>query len=431
MNRSGTMPQSKPDERGAHAGRDASSPTDIPAGGWKDVALRAWKEASKDNIAIVAAGVAFYGFLAMVPLLGAIVLTYGLFADPQTVIRHAASLTGMFPADVAKLIAQQLLNVVHTSGGKKGIGLIIALGIAFWGARNAASSLVVALNIAYEEQEKRSFVRVTLLSLIITAGGVAMALLVGAAVALLAALQDLLPGLGPVGVILGKVLTYILLGALAAAAAATMFRYGPSRDEAKWKWITPGSLFFASVWILLTLGFGFYVSNFGNYGATYGSLSAVIVLLTWLYLSSYVLLLGAELNSELEKQTARDTTEGAPQPLGQRGASSADQVAAGRAGPAEGTPARQGISDQPAKDHPPAPPSRGSGEPQSQHPYLASRLTAHGGHIAGLRNVGMISSILATLGLAKLRRRGSEATGAALLLSAAGLSLLKRRDDRE
>lgn len=405
------------------AGHEASSPSQIPTRGWKEVVLRTWKESTKDNIGIVAAGVAFYGFVAMVPLFGAIILTYGLFADPQTVVRHASSLTSAFPADVAKLIAQQLLNVVHTSGGKKGIGLVIALAVAFWGARNAASSVVTALNIAYEEEEKRSFFRVTLLSLEITAGAVVMALLVGAAVALLAALQDILPNLGTVGIVLGKVATYLLLAAVAAAAAATVYRYGPSRDEAKWKWITPGSVFFSAVWILLTLGFGFYVSNFGNYGATYGSLSAVIVLLTWLYLSSYVLLLGAELNSELEKQTAKDTTTGTAQPLGQRHARSADQVAAGRtsSGPPEKT---EPLSDQPSTTLEAERPGKPGVE---SHPYLVSRTTAHAGHLAGLRHVGMISSILATLGLSKLRRRGSEATGAALLLSAAGLSLLTRK----
>jgi membrane protein len=410
----------------AAAAREANSPTQIPPQGWKEVALRTWHESTQDNIGIVAAGVAFYGFLAMVPLLGASVLTYGLFADPQSVVRHAQSLTSMLPADVAKLIGQQLLNVVHTSGGKKGLGLIVALAIAFWGARNAASSVVTALNIAYEEKETRSFVRVTLLSLEITAGAVVMALLVAGAVGLLAALQDLVPGLGTVGVILGKVITYLFLAAVAAAAAATMFRYGPARHEAKWKWITPGSVFFAAVWILLTLGFGFYVANFGNYGATYGSLSAVIVLLTWLYLSSYVLLLGAELNSELEKQTAKDTTVGAPQPLGQRNASSADQVAAGK------TSSGSADNTSPLSDEPSAPSdSSGLAKPapaSSDHPYLTSRATARAGHLAGLRHVGMVSSILATLGLSKLRRRGSEATGAALLLSAAGLSLLKRKD---
>lgn len=384
----------------------------MPGAAWKQVLVRTWRQSSEDNVSIVAAGVAFYGFLAMVPMMGAIILTYGLVADPQTVVGHANALTGILPTDVARLIGEQLLNVVDTSGGKKGLGLLLAIAIALWGARNAASSIITALNIAYEEEEKRGFVRVTLLSLAMTAAAVAMALLGGIAIALVAALEHLLPGLGTMGVVLGKLLTFTLLGAVAAAAAASMYRFGPSRDGAKWAWITPGTLFFAGVWILLTLAFGFYVSQFGNYGATYGSLSAVVVLLTWLYLSSFVLLLGAELNSELEHQTAKDTTRGGEQPLGARGAWSADHVA-GDAPAAEAAPKPEPQPAQPAAE--------------ADRPFLTSRVTARAGQVAGLRKVGMLSSILATVGLARLRRRGSEGSGAVLLLSAAGLSLLGRK----
>jgi len=371
----------------------------------------------------------------MVPMLGAIILIYGLAADPQAVVQHAKSLSSYMPADVAKLIGDQLVNVVTTSGGKKGLGLAIAIAVALWGARNAASSIITALNIAYEEEEKRSFIKVILLSLIMTVGAVALALLGGVAIGVMGALEHLLPGLGGLGIFLGKLLTYVVLGGVAAAAAATMFRYAPSRDKAKWTWITPGSVIFAVVWILLTLGFGFYVSNFGNYGATYGSLSAVVVLLTWLYLSSYVLLLAAELNSELEHQTEQDTTAGRDVPLGQRGAWSADHVADGESGGS--TPAQPG---QPAQQQPVQPLdeqrrralaayAQGSAKSQgSEHPYVASRVTARAGKFAGWQKVGMMSSVLATAGLARLRRRGSEKAGAALLLSAAGLSLLKRKD---
>ncbi|HYI42900.1 MAG TPA: YihY/virulence factor BrkB family protein [Sphingomicrobium sp.] len=408
------------DNRKGHA---ASSPWQMPWAGWKEVLVRTSRQSSEDNVSIVAAAVAFYGFLAMVPMMGAIILIYGLAADPQTVVSHANSLTGVLPQEVARLIGEQLLNVVTTSEAKKGLGLLLAIAVALWGARNAASSIITALNIAYEEQEKRGFVRVTLLSLTMTAAAVAMALLGGVAIAVLGALEHLLPGLGPIGVVLGKVLAYALLGSVAAAAAASMYRYGPSRDRAKWTWLTPGSLFFAVVWIMLTLAFGFYVSQFGNYGATYGSLSAVVVLLTWLYLSSFVLLLGAELNSELEHQTARDTTRGGEQPLGARGAWAADNVAGGGASQDE-DPEAPPPADQPrAREFATAAPA----PDQSEHPYLASRVTARAAQAAGLRKVGMASSVLATIGLAQLGRRGSEGTGAMLLLSAAGLSLLRRR----
>jgi membrane protein len=411
----------------AERGQNAATPTQIPAQGWKEIALRAWKETGKDNIGIVAAGVAFYGFLALVPLLGATVLTYGLFASPETVARQAQSLTSVLPADAAKLIGEQLMNVVQTEGGKKGFGLLAALAVAFWGARNAAGSIVTALNIAYEEEEKRGFVKATLLALTMTLAAVLLAGLVAAATAVLSALQHLMPDAGPIGLLFWKVLTYLLLAGVAAGAAATLYRYGPSREKAKWTWLTPGSIFFAVVWIVLTLAFGFYVSNFGSYGATYGSLSAVVVLLTWLYLSSYVLLFGAELNSEIEHQTARDTTDQPnDKPLGARGAWSADHVAAGKTETTEKQEQSAGLSQASATPSNLASRQReGSGE--KEHPYVTSRVTSRAGQLAGARKIGMLMSGLATLGLGFLRKRGKEKTGAALLATAAGLALLRRQ----
>lgn len=308
----------------------------MPLSAWKQVALRTWKEASADNVGLIAAGVAFYGFLALVPLLGAVVLTYGLLADPATVARNVGSLTQVMPPDAARIVGEQLMNVVQTSEGKKGAGVLAALAVALFGARNGAGSIITALNIAYEEEETRGFLRVNLIALGMTAAAVIAAIVAVAAVAALGHLDALLPAAGPALIVLGKVLTYVLLGLGGAAAAATLYRYGPARDNARWTWLTPGSLFAALCWLLLTLGFGVYVARFGNYNATYGSLGGVMVLLTWLYLSSYVLLFGAELNSELEHQTAQDTTEGADRPLGQRGAWSADHVAGDGARPPTG-----------------------------------------------------------------------------------------------
>lgn len=409
-------------------GHDSTSPWQMPWTGWKQVLKRTWGESSDDHVSIVAAGVAFYGFLAMVPMLAATILIYGLVADPHTVVSHASALTKMLPGDVGQLVGEQLVNVEQTSGSKKGIGLIIALAVALWGARNAASSIITALNIAYEEEESRSFLRVTLLALAMTLGAIVLALLAGAAIAVMTALEGMIPQLGGIGAIVGKIVTYLFLGAIAAAAAATLFRYGPARDEARWEWLTPGSLFFAVAWILMTLAFGFYVSNFGSYGATYGSLSAVVVLLTWLYLSSYVLLLGGELNSELEHQTAKDTTEGGSQPLGERDAWVADHVAGRQREDDGGTHGRTSAADH----EQPALVGVGSYHQKAarEHPFIASRVTANAGRLVGFAKVGTASSVLATLGLARLRRRGSELSGAILLGSAAALSLIRRsRDD--
>lgn len=404
----------------ADRGRSATKPTEIPRPGWIEIAKRTWKEVGKDNVGIVAAGVAFYFFLALVPLLGATVLTYGLFASPETVVRQAQGLTAFLPGEAAKLIGEQLLNVVETNDGKKGFGLIAAILIAFWGARNAAGAIVTALNIAYEEEEKRNFIQATALALAMTVGAVLMAGIVGAAIAVLSAIEKLLPDAGAVGRFFFSALTYVMLAAIAAAAAATLYRYGPSRRKARWTWLTPGSIFFAVVWLLLTLGFGFYVRNFASYGATYGALSSVIVLLTWLYLSSYVLLFGAELNSEVEHQTARDTTaRGDDKPLGARGAWSADHVAAGK----EET---EGGAEGLGKATPVATSAPTISQP-SDHAYLTSRIASRTGQLAGARKISMLSSGLATLGLGFLKRRGREKTGAALLVTAAGLALLKRR----
>ena len=309
------------------AASHAGSPTGFKFKDWKAVALRSWSEASDDNIGLIAAGVAFYGFLALVPLLGAIVLSYGLIADPQTVVRNMQGLTSVMPADTAKLIGEQLMNVVKTSGDKKGLGVLAALAIALFGARNGAGSVITALNVAYEEKEKRGFIKVNALALAITAAAVVVAIVAVVAIAALGHLESLIPGAPDVVLVLGKLLSYVVLGLGGAAATATLYRYGPSREKARWVWITPGSLLAAVCWLLLTLGFGIYVAKFGNYNATYGSLGAVIVLLTWLYLSSYVLLFGAELNSELEHQTSADTTDGNAQPPGDRGAWAADNVA--------------------------------------------------------------------------------------------------------
>ena len=408
---------------GPQSGRTADSPLEIPARGWKQVATRTWKQSSEDNIALVAAGVAFYAFLALVPLLGATVLTYGLLADPQTVASNVKSLTSVMPQDAAKLIGEQLLSVVQTSGGKKGFGLLLAIGIAIFGARNAASSIITALNIAYEEEDRRGFLRLNLLALAITAAAVLMAVIALLAIAALGYLERLFPHAPGFVLAIGKVVSYVVLLLGAAAAAARLYRYGPDRKKAKWEWITPGTVFASVVWLVLTFGFCFYVAHFGNYNKTYGSLATVVILVTWLYLSAYVFLFGAELNSELEHQTVKDTTEGAAKPLGERGAWSADHVAG---------------SDQPTKpsggdvsppkpqsgDRPP-PEASGSG-PSFSGEYVTARAANRAARLAGLRKVGMISTAMATTGLALMRRRGREGAGVALLATAAGIALLKR-----
>jgi len=422
----------KEENTGPGTGRTADSPAQIPARGWKQVALRTWKQSSEDNVGLVAAGVAFYGFLALVPLLGAVVLTYGIIADPQTVMSNVKSLANVMPRDAAKLIGDQLLGVVQTSGGKKGLGLLLAIGIAIFGARNAAGSIITALNIAYEEEEKRGFLRVNLLALAITVAAVAMAVVAMAAIGALGYLEKLLPRLPDFAAVIGKIVTYMVLALGAAAAAATLYRYGPDRKKAKWEWITPGSIFAAVLWLLLTLGFGFYVAHFGNYNKTYGSLATVVILVTWMYLSAYVFLFGAELNSELEHQTEKDTTKGGGKPLGERGAWSADHVAESDdpskpSGGDVSPPQNDNSDEEPPKAEATSSP-RSPDRVSRIDDYIAGRVANRAGSLVGLRSVGMVSAVLSTIGLSMLRKRGKARAGAIFLASAAGLSLLERSD---
>jgi len=299
---------------------------EIPFSGWRDIFIRTWREATKDNLSLIAAGVTFYAFLTIVPLLGAMVLVYGLVADPETVVANMQGLTSVLPADAARLIGEQLMAVVETAGTKKGFGLLVALGIALYGAMKGMGAIVTAMNICYDEKEERSFIRTALLTLIMTVGAVAVGIIAIVAISAMSAIESVLPGLPPFAPTLITIGFWVLAAAAMSAGVAAVYRYAPDRDNAKWKWLSAGSILATILILAATLGFGFYVANFGSYNATYGSLGAVIVLLTWLNLSAYILLFGAELNAEIEHQTRRDTTEGPPRPEGERGAEMADSV---------------------------------------------------------------------------------------------------------
>lgn len=394
----------------------------MPSAGWKEILLRTAKESSNDNIGLAAAGVAFYAFLALVPLLGATVLTYGLVASPATVLKNMQSLTNVMPADVAKLIGEQLLNVVHSSTGKKGVGLLLAIGVALFGARNAAGAIITALNIAYEEEEKRGFIKVTLLALGITAAAVVAALGAVGLITVLRYIAGLMPDAAPYVLQLIRIASGALLLIGAAAAAATLYRYAPSRENAQWRWLTPGTLLSALGWLTLSLAFGIYVSRFAHYGATYGSIGGVVALLTVVYLSSYIFLFGAELNSEVEHQTAVDTTTGKADPLGQRGAWSADNVANGP----DDDGKVSGLSELPTGLE--QPPNNVGTLPARHHGYLVSRATSRATQIAGGAKIGMAASALSTLGLSLLRKRGHTKTGAALVVAAVTVSLIRQED---
>ncbi len=270
---------------------------------WRAVLARTWRQTFADNIDLISAGVAFYGFLALVPMLAAIVLSYGLLATPDSVLADVRKLTNVMPADAARLVQHELLTIVSASGGKKGLGLGMALGLALVSVRSGAGAIITALNLAYEERETRGFIHLNLIALAVALTGLLIALLGIAAVAALAGLERLwLPSVPPAVAAAQRIGSWLAVVLGGGGVGAALYWIGPNRPLTGWIWLTPGAVLTGGGWTLATLGFGSYVSSFGHYNATYGSLGAVIVVLTWFYLSSFLLLVGAELNSECERQ---------------------------------------------------------------------------------------------------------------------------------
>ncbi len=308
-------------------GDEARQPTDIPARGWWQVTRRAFAESGADNVPMLAGGVAYFGFLALFPALIAAITLYGLVADPATVARQVEALAGTLPQEAQPLIAGQLGAIVSSSSGALGVGLVVSLLAALWSASSGTGNLMKAVNLAYDEDETRGFLKTRAIALLLTLGAIVFVLLTLTLVAVVPPLLEATQ-LGPVGTVLAQVVRWLLLVALVVGALAVVYRVAPDRDAPKFAWVSVGSVVAAVLWIVGSVGFSIYVDNFGSYNKTYGALAAVVVLLLWLYLTSYIVLLGAEINAEAERQTRRDTTTGAEQPMGERGAAAADETAA-------------------------------------------------------------------------------------------------------
>ncbi|WP_029433795.1 YihY/virulence factor BrkB family protein [Blastococcus sp. URHD0036] len=306
-------------------GLHADRPTQIPWRGWKQIVKRAWAENNADNMPIIAGGVAFFAFLAVFPALIATISLYGLVASPETVARQVEDLADQLPASAADLIGEQLTEITSNSGGALSVGLAISVLAALWSAAGGTGNAITAINIAYDEVETRSFVKRKGLALGLTFGAIVFVLVAFALVAVVPAVLDALP-LGIVGTVLAQVVRWVLLLGVFAGSLAVLYRVAPDRDAPRLSWVSLGSIVVTVVWALVSLGFSFYVGNFGSYDKTYGAIAGVIVLMLWLYLTCYLVLLGAEINAEAEHQTAEDTTEGAPVPMGQRDAAVADTL---------------------------------------------------------------------------------------------------------
>lgn len=308
-------------------GAMAKSPLDMPKSAWWAIFKRVYIMNGVHNLALLAAGVAFFAFLAFVPLIAVVVLLYGLIADPASVTSSLDLLVDVVPPEVLVILREQLLQIVTTSGAQQGFGLVLALLLSTYGAMRAATAIMRALNIIYEEHETRSFLRTTWIAVLITLGMAGVAVVGLVAISLFGYVRNFLsPFWGTGALLLIQTLTWALAAILVSATFAIFFRYAPDRRAAKWRWLSLGSIASTILWLVITLGFGFYAANLSDYNATYGSLAAIVIFLMWLFLSAYAVLIGAEINAETERQTFRDSTIGADRPLGQRGAVLADSV---------------------------------------------------------------------------------------------------------
>jgi membrane protein len=322
------------DERGAGLargrGRRATTPGEISKKGWWDILWRVKDELGDDHVSLIGAGVAFYGLLALFPAIAALVGIWGLMADPQQIQAQIASAGSVLPEDAAKIITDQATQVASHAGGAS-FAALGGLLLAIYSASKGVKAIIEGLNIIYDEDEKRGFIRLNMVALALTVGVVLVMILALGLIAVLPAVAAAVGLSGPLATLVSLV-RWPILFVVIMAVLAVLYRYAPSRDEPRWRWVSWGAVLATVLWILGSVAFSIYVRNFGSYNETYGSLGAVVILLMWFWLSGFIVLLGAELNAEMEHQTAEDTTKGASAPRGERGATMADTVGAQRSG---------------------------------------------------------------------------------------------------
>lgn len=306
-------------------GRDAEKPGDIPRAGLKAVLLRVKDQLDRDNVSLASAGVAFYALLALFPGLAALVSVYGLLADPAQIGEQLDALGGVVPAEVNRIVADQLAAVAGTSNTALGFGFAFGLIMSTWSANKGMKAMINALNIVYGEREGRGVIKLNAMSLGMTFGAT---LLIVASLMIIVAVPVILEfvGLGAMADLAVRILRWPFIAAVVIFGLSALYRFGPDRRAARWRWLSWGSVGATLLWAAGSAGFSYYVSQFGSYNETYGSMGAVIILLMWFYITAYITLVGAELNAELEHQTAVDSTVGEDRPMGERGAHVADTL---------------------------------------------------------------------------------------------------------
>lgn len=308
-------------------GRHAEAPHRIPPKGWKDIALRVKDEIAADHVGLIAAGVAFYGLMALFPAITALLAIGGLMVEPSQIVDQISQLEGVVPDEVMEIVIGQATQVAGSREGGLGLAAVAGILIALYSASKGMNSLIEGMNVAYDEEEKRGFFMKTFVTLTLTLfliTGLLMGLLATLAVPSVIALVDA----GPVTEVLGSLLAWGVLLVMTMAGLAVLYRYGPSRDKPELLWASPGAIAACVLWLAGSAGFAFYVGNFGSYNESFGALAGVVVLLMWLWISAFIVLLGAEINAEVEAQTAYDTTVGPEEPMGERGAVKADKLGA-------------------------------------------------------------------------------------------------------
>ncbi len=307
------------------SGHDAAIPIKIPARGWWQIAKRVKAQLAADQIQIVSAGIAFYLFLSLFPILAATVATYGLITDPSEAETQIGGLKDFLPTDVFKVVGEMIRAIASEASSTLGWSVIFSILLSIWGANKGTKAMVKGLNIAYNETEKRGFFHLNLITLGLTLGifvvGLVMITLV-AGVPLVAGNVDMPPTLASAM----KVIRWPILAVMVTGVLGVLYRWAPSRDAPKWSWVSPGSLVSALLWLAGSALFSAYIDNFGSMSKTYGPFAAVVTLMLWLFVTAYIVLLGAEIKSESELQTKRDSTKGPSEPMGSRGAYVADHV---------------------------------------------------------------------------------------------------------
>jgi membrane protein len=307
-------------------GHSASKPSDIPARGWKEVGKRVINQMKKDHLQIVAAGVAFYFFLAVFPMIAAAISVYGLIISPAEVEQQMSSLMTIFPKDAYQMIREMLHNIASQPQDTLGWSLVISILLSLWSANKGTSAVFEGINIAYDEGDDRSFIKKTTITLLFTFGGIIVGFVSLMIVAGFPSFSESL-GLSDTLTSVIQWLRWPVLLIIIYFMLSYTYKIAPDRDNPEFKWVSWGAAIATGLWLLGSLLFSLYVDNFGNFGEMYASFAAVIILMLWFFLTAYIILLGAEINSEMEHQTKADTTVGKDKPMGQRGAYHADHVA--------------------------------------------------------------------------------------------------------